>query len=222
MTQPVLIYGGGALGRQVYRNLADWASDVEILGFVDDVKPAGTPVVAGLPTVGTRELTRQQASLAPGRVLLVPGIGYGDLPARRAAYERAISAGYGFRGFRHPRALIEPSAQVDESAIVLAGVVIDIETVIGPFCYLDAAARVGEWSKLAANCHLSAGAAVGGSVTVGADTFLGMDATIVNDVTVGSHVFINACALVHQDVPDNSRMLEARKSRIVPIDTFEA
>ena len=76
--------------------------------------------------------------------------------------------------------------------------------------------------KLAANCHLSAGAAIGGSVTVGADTFLGMDATIVNDITVGSHVFINACALVHQDVPDNSRMLEARKSRIVPIDTFEA
>lgn len=222
MKQPVLIYGGGALGRQVYRNLADWAPDIEVLGFIDDVKAAGTAIAGALSTVGNLDAARQQAPLAPGRVRLVPGIGYGDLPARRAAYERARAAGYEFCGFRHPRALIEPSAQVDESVIALAGVVIDIETVIGPFCYLDAAARVGEWSKLAANCHLSAGAAVGGSVSVGADTFIGMDATIVNDITVGSHVFINACALVHQDLPDKSRMLEARKSRIVPIDTFEA
>jgi sugar O-acyltransferase (sialic acid O-acetyltransferase NeuD family) len=220
--QPVLIYGGGALGRQVYRNLADWAPGLEVLGFIDDVKPAGTVIVDGLSTVGSLNSLGQQASLAPMRVRLIPAIGYGNLPARRAAYENAQSAGYGFQGFQHPKSLIEPSAKVDPTAIVLAGAVIDIETHIGPFCYLDAAARVGEWSRLAANCHLSAGAAVGGSVKIGADTFLGMDATIVNDITIGSHVFINASALVHQDIPDGSRLLEARKSRIVPIDTFEA
>lgn len=221
MTTPVLIYGGGALGRQVYRNLADWAPEIEVLGFIDDVKPAGTAVVNKLSTVGNLDQTRQQASLAPGRVQIVPGIGYSNLPARRSAYEKAQAAGYAFRGFRHPRALIEPSAKVEASAVILAGVVIDIETHIGAFCYLDAAARVGEWSRLAANCHLSAGAAVGGSVRVGSDCFFGMDATVVNDVNIGSNAFINACTLVHQDVPDNSRMLEARKSRIVPIDTFE-
>lgn len=221
MKRPVLIYGAGALGRQVYRNLAACGGGIEVLGFLDDVKPAGTVVSDGLQTVGGLDAMLQKTNYAPGRIGLVPGIGYGNLPARRAAYERALAQGYKFIGFRHPQALIDPSALVDESTVVLAGAMVDIETRIGPFCYLDLGARVGEWSQLAANCHLSAGAAVGGSVKVGMDTFLGMDVTIVNDITIGSHVFINACTLVHQNIPDNSRMLEARKSRIVPIDTFE-
>lgn len=221
MKRQVLIYGAGALGRQIYRNLAGWGGDIEVMGFVDDVKPAGTAVSDGRQTVGGLDAASKQPAYAPDRIRLVPGIGYGNLPARRAAYEKALSLGYELQGFRHPSALIDQSAQVDDSAVVLAGAMVDIETRIGPFCYLDIGARVGEWSQLAANCHLSAGAAVGGSVKVGTDTFLGMDVTIVNDITVGSHVFINACTLVHQDIPDNSRILEARRSRIVPIDTFE-
>jgi len=217
----VLIYGAGALGRQVYRNLAGYSGDIEVVGFVDDVKPAGTVVSDNLRTVGDLAATLKQPAYAPDRVWLVAGIGYRDLLARRAAYERALSQGYRFTGFRHPQALIDASAQIDDTAVVLAGAMVDIETRVGPFCYLDLGARVGEWSQLAANCHLSAGAGVGGSVKVGADTFLGMDVTIINDITIGSHVFINACTLVHQDVPDNSRLVEARKSRIVPIDTFE-
>lgn len=221
MTQAVVIYGAGALGRQIYRNLAGWDRDARILGFIDDVKAAGTEISDGLKVVGNLEAVAGQREFAPANVQLVAGIGYRNLPARRAAYERAQKRGYKFRGFSHPSALIDPSAQIDPSAVVLAGAMIDIETRIGPFCYFDIGARLGEWARLAANCHLSAGAAVGGSVTVGADCFIGMDATIVNDITIGSHVFINACTLVHQNVPDNSRILEARKSRIVPIDTFE-
>jgi sugar O-acyltransferase (sialic acid O-acetyltransferase NeuD family) len=219
--QPVLIYGAGLLGRQLYRNVAGWDRETEILGFIDDVKAAGTDVSDGLKAVGGLEALAAQPAFAPSRVQLIPAIGYRDLPARRAAYERALARGYTLRGFRHPDALIDPSAQLDGSAIILAGAIVDIETRIGPFCYLDIGTRVGEWSQIAANCHLSAGAAIGGSVKVGADCFIGMDASVVNDITIGSHVFINACTLVHQSIPDNSRILEARKSRIVPIDTFE-
>ena len=222
MKERALIYGAGELGRQMYRNLATHlARDVEIVGFVDDVKPAGTKIFEELRVLGSLEQVGARASFQPGEVQLVPAIGYADMRARRAAFERADALGYSFRGFRHPQAIVDPSAEVDLSVITLAGAIVDHETRVGRFCYLDIGIRIGEWSRLEDNCYFAAGAAVGGSVTVGRDTFLGMDATVVNDIAIGSHVFVNASTLVSQDIPHDSRVIEARKFRVVPIDAFK-
>ena len=118
-------------------------------------------------------------------------------------------------------AVVAMWAVVDLSAITLAGAIVDHETRVGQFCYLDIGIRIGEWSRLEDNCYFAAGAAVGGSVTVGRDTFLGMDATVVNAIVIGSNVFVNASTLVGHDIPDDSRVVEAGKSRVVPIDTFK-
>lgn len=210
----VLIYGGGMLGQQVaYLMVTHFADSHNLLGFIDDTQDAGTDVSEGLKTVGSLERAAASNEYGPGRVHLVFGIGYSNMPARREAFERAKSSGYDFLTLIHPNASVEPSAQLGEGVVVLAGAVVDQYVSVGDLSYLHIGTKIGEKCRLGANNYFSAGATFGGSVQVGSGNFFGINATIVNDITIGSNCFINAGSLIYKPVDDNLRMVEFREQR---------
>jgi len=212
----VLIYGGGRLGRQVYSLLAMYrGDDLEITGFVDDVQPEGTPVIAGVRTLGGLERVAAEPGTAPGQVKLAMCIGYADMPGRGAAYARAKREGYEFVQFIHPSAMVEPDVELGEGCMVLAGTVLDQRVKAGPINHFDISTIVGEHTDIGENNYFAAGATIAGSVDIGRDNFIGLDVTIVNDIGIGNNTFINAKTLVHRNVPDNSQVIEAHQTRIM-------
>ena len=212
----VVIYGGGMLGHQVAHILLNFFSDrFRLVGFVDDVKPAGSEVIEGIETVGSLEQVIALEKCSPENCLMLFAIGYTDMRSRRTAFEKAVSVGYKMEGLVHPGASVDPSAKLGSGAIVLAGAVVDQHVAVGDICYLHNGAIVGENTVLGTNNYLSAGTTMGGSIIVGDDNFFGINATIVNDISIGSNCFINAGSLVYKALADDMRIVEFREQREV-------
>ena len=93
----LVVYGAGYLGQQIYHHLAAWYGEsAEVLGFIDDTKPAGLAVIDGKSTLGALETVRQDPALGPQAARAVFAIGYTSMTARRAALERVVAGGWPF------------------------------------------------------------------------------------------------------------------------------
>ena len=214
----VVIYGAGHLGRQIYHHVKHHcAESAKVLGFIDDTKGAGHEVIDGQLTLGSLTEALQQAALQPASVHLVFAIGYTNMMQRRAALDRVLAAGYQLFTVVHPRAVIEPGAELGAGCVVLAGAVIDQQVKVGAACFIDINVRLTAGTQVGCNNYFSSGTATGSRVQVGDDCFFGMDCTITTDVKMGSHLFVNAKTLVPRDVGDNLKLVQVHKGRELPL-----
>lgn len=214
----VAVYGAGHLGRQVCHHVtAHHAERVQVAGFIDDTRPAGETVIDGQRTLGSLAEAARSNEMGPQSIELVFAIGYADMAMRRAALERARAAGYRLHSVIHPRAVIEPGAEVGEGCVVLANAVIDQQVRVGAACFIDIGVRLTAGTTVGSNNYLSSGTSTGSRVVIGDDCFFGMDCTVTTDVRMGSRLFVNAKTLVPRDVGDDLKLVELHKSRELPL-----
>jgi acetyltransferase-like isoleucine patch superfamily enzyme len=211
---PLVFYGAGHLGRQIYHHVKHYCAETaQVLGFIDDTKGVGHEVIDGQLTLGSLADAMQDPALQPTAVHLVFAIGYTSMVQRRAALERVLAAGYPLFTVVHPRAVIEPGAEVGAGCVVLAGAVIDQQVKVGAACFIDINVRLTAGTLVGCNNYFSSGTATGSRVQIGDDCFFGMDCTVTTDVKMGSHLFVNAKTLVPRDVGDNLKLVQVQKSR---------
>jgi serine acetyltransferase len=214
----VAIYGAGHLGRQLHHHLVHHAGEtVELLGFIDDTRPAGEAVLSGLATLGTLADAQAAPGLRPGEIDIFFAIGYGDMVQRRSALERVLAAGWALCGFVHPRAVIEPGVKLGAGCVVMANAVLDQEVEVGAACFIDIAVRLTAGTVVGVNNYFSAGTSTGSRVRIGDDCFFGMDCTITTEVQLGSRLFVNAKTLVPRNVGSDLKLVEMHKSRELPL-----
>lgn len=214
----VAFYGAGYLGQQVYHHVSSYCRDTaEVIGFLDDTKPAGQEVTDGLRTLGSLADAAFAPALQPEAIDLVFAIGYTSMRLRRAALERVLAAGYRLFTVVHPRAFIEPNAQLGQGCVVLAGAVIDQHVSVGPACFVDIGVRLTAGTQVGCNNYFSSGTSTGSRVKIGDDCFFGMDCTVITEVQMGSNLFVNAKTLVPRNVGDNVKLVEVHKGRELPM-----
>lgn len=216
--QRVAFYGAGHLGRQVYHHVAaHHRESVEVLGFIDDTRPAGEPVIEGQRTLGALAEAARSSELGPRSIALVFAIGYVNMAQRRAALDRVLDAGWRLHSVIHPRAVIEPGAELGEGCVVLANAVIDQQVKVGAACFIDIGVRLTAGTTVGRNNYFSSGTSTGSRVVIGDDCFFGMDCTVTTEVRMGSRLFVNAKTLVPRDVGDDVKLVELHKSRELPL-----
>ena len=212
----LIIYGAGYLGRQYLHHLRSLYGSHRILGFADDVQPAGEQVTEDLATLGPIDDVARRPGSEPAAAQVVFAIGYSNMAARREALDRVTGLGYSLFSIVHPAAMIEPGARYEPGAVILAGAVLDQETVVGAACFIDIGVRLGAGTVVGTNTYVSSGTSTGSRARIGDDCFIGMDCTITTDVKVGNRVFVNAKTLVARDTADDVRLVEMHKSRELP------
>ena len=205
----IAIYGAGQLGKQVLHHVQHHCADkAELLGFIDDTHPAGLSVAGGVETLGGLDAVRAMPGFGPGEIQLVFAIGYANMPARRAALERVLGAGYELFSVIHPRAVIEPGVALGPGCIVLQNAVLDQQVRVGAACFIDIAVRLTAGTVVGCNNYFSSGTSTGSRVVIGDDCFFGMDCTVTTEVRMGSRLFINAKTLVPRDVGDDIKLVD--------------
>ncbi|MEZ5342985.1 MAG: DapH/DapD/GlmU-related protein [Acidimicrobiales bacterium] len=139
----------------------------------------------------------------PSQILLIHGLGFqGErVNLRRVLYERYVAAGFEFVTVRHPMAIVDdratayPGSQILIGAILVAGSVIETNSIVNSGAVVDHDSRVG------AHSHIGPGAVLCGNVTVGVSTFIGAGAVVLPGVTIGDGSVVGAGAVVTRDVP---------------------
>lgn len=157
----------------------------EVVGVVDDYN-------AGKGILGSFEAVTH--THPPSEFGIVMAIGYSNLPARWAAWERIRSAGYRAPALIHPRAYVADTARIGEGTMVMAGAIVDVRADIGDLVVVWPGACINHDVKVSPNTFISPNATLCGFAHIGAHSFIGAGAAIVDRGQVPEASFIKMLA----------------------------
>ncbi|RUP30582.1 MAG: hypothetical protein EKK45_08595 [Curvibacter sp.] len=199
----------------------------EIVGYLDDLRRAGTPVgrVAGFlgPSRESYEQHRNRYGYEANYLGHPDTYDYPSCYAYVVAFaqpgpklellKRLLPMGLEFPSIIHPTAMLAGSARLGQGNIV------------GPHCLIGPACRIGDFNLLTAysfishDCELGSfnflsSSGLSGSACLGDANFLGIRATLLPGVCVGSHNVIQAGMIVDKDLGDRETVFYKFKEKI--------
>ena len=195
----LVIYGGGGHGKSVL-DLINAQGKYNVKGFIDDGVSAGE-VIMGQPVLGDGEMLAHLYS--DGIRLAVNAVGgIGNLAVRRVVFQRLLAAGFGCPTVAHPRAVLEPSADLASGVQVFPFAYVGSEVRAGFGTIINTGAIVSHECVLGDMVNVSPGAILAGGVQIGDGALIGMGVTVNLQVRIGRGARIGNGATVKQDVPD--------------------
>lgn len=146
----------------------------------------------------------------PDEVELVLGIGWISPSNSVALVQRIVRGfrekGFLFAGFRHPFAWVSAEANIDSTAQIHAGAVIQPDATIGPFSIVNTKASVDHDCSIGEFCHLAPGVTLSGNVRVGDGCHLGTGASVIQDIEIGAESLIAAGSVVVAPLAPRSKV----------------
>ena len=129
-------------------------------------------------------------------------VAVGSNRARRAVTGWLTDQGCEMITAIHPSAQLAREVTVGSGSVVMAGAVINSDTIIGCNVIVNTRASVDHDCKIGDGVHLAPGSTLCGTVTVGAESFVCAGATLIPNLTIGSKVTVGAGSTVIRDLPD--------------------
>lgn len=169
------------------------AAGESVAGFLDDGIPPGTRVMdtTVLGDTGWLDIHGPGARVA---------LGIGDNAARERIAKRCEEAGATLVTAVHPRAVVAPSALLEDGVVVMALAVVNADARVGRGAIINTAAVVEHDCIVGAFAHVSPNASMGGSARLGARAQLGLGATLLPGRTVNQDALVGAGAVVTREV----------------------
>ncbi len=196
--RPLLIFPCNGNGIEALHCLG---KDHRMLGFVDD-----TPAKRTAPAHGHAVMPRAAFAEWPhAMVLAVPGSA--DSYRSRAALIRGLNIDADrWARVVHPTACISPLARIGCNVLIMAGVVITSNAVIGdhvcvlPNTVIHHDARIGDWSLVGANVT------VAGHTVIGENCYIGSGSSLMNGLELGDGTLVGLGSVVIRDTAPSSRV----------------
>ena len=102
----------------------------------------------------------------------------------------------------HASAIISPTVSIAEGTVVMAGVKINADTIVGKHAIINTAAVIEHDCTIGNFAHISPNATITGNVNIGEGTHIGAGATIIPGISIGKWVIIGAGSVIIKDIPD--------------------
>lgn len=200
----LVIVGAGGFGREtidVVRAINSVSPTWRLLGVIDDA-----PSEANLERLHALDVAHL-GSLADAPADTAVAVGVGSPRARTAIVTALASPGRYFPPLVHPTAIVGSQFRHGEGLIVLGGVSIGTNVLLGQHVHLNGHAVLGH----DAVCHdfvsINPNATLSGECTVGAHTLVGANSTVLQQLTLGAGVTVGAGACVTHSVIDDSTVV---------------
>jgi sugar O-acyltransferase (sialic acid O-acetyltransferase NeuD family) len=103
----------------------------------------------------------------------------------------------------HPSAQVGKGVKIGKGVAVMANVVINSDSFIGDFCFLNTKSSADHDVIMNKFSSLGPNVTLGGNVTIGEYTAISIGATTKEKLNIGKHSIIGAGALLMSDSPDN-------------------
>lgn len=201
MPKKVIIIGGVGTGtviasaiEDIVREKQEW----ELSGFLNDSMEAGEEL-NGFPVLGTVDDAKRFNSKDCYFVFAL-------LTTKKASerVQRLHSLGIPdekFATLRHPTAVISHNVRLGYGVVLLPGVVVSPDVVIGNHTQLYANSFVGHNTTVGSYCLIANNASIGAFVNVEEGVHIGSNCSIIERVTLGKWSVVGLGAVVVKDVP---------------------
>ena len=114
----------------------------------------------------------------------------------------------------HPNTSISSSVEIGEGSVVMAGVVIEADTLIGKHCIINTSSSINHECRIGDFVHISPNATLCGGVEVGEGSWIGAGAIVIQGIKIGKNCMVGAGAVVIRDVPDGTMVVGNPARRI--------
>lgn len=102
----------------------------------------------------------------------------------------------------HKNTNLSEGIQVGRGTVIMAGVTINIDSVVGDHCIINTNSSIDHDCVIDNFVHISPNVALAGNVVIGEGTHIGIGACIIQGIKVGNWCTIGAGAVIIRDVPD--------------------
>jgi sugar O-acyltransferase (sialic acid O-acetyltransferase NeuD family) len=189
----ILILGAGGHGKVVADILC--CAGEPVMGFLDDDPATWGTTRLGLPVLG--DIVTYREHLPSGLIL-----GMGNIAARARIVDTLGGEAHGlWRNAIHPRAIVARSVQLGCGVAVMAGAVVNPESVLGDHSVINTGATVDHDCTIGAYAHVGPGAHLAGGVRVGRAALVGIGASVTQGLAIGDGAIIGAGSVVIDPVP---------------------
>jgi sugar O-acyltransferase (sialic acid O-acetyltransferase NeuD family) len=204
----ILIYGAGGHAKAVME-MVQAIGAFRIAGILDDNAALTGTSVLGIPVLGTRAVLPQL--LEQGVRLAANGVGgIINIDIRVKLFELLAGYGFAFPILRHPRATVEPSAQIYDGVQVFANAYVGSSTILHEKCMINTGAIVSHDCEIGRYTHIAPGCLLAGHVHVGERALVGMGVTTIIGLKIGDGARVGNGAVLLADVP-NRQIVPAGK-----------
>ena len=194
MTKGNLIIGAGGHGKVIADIML--CQGMRILGFLDDNPPVIGQQIFGFPVLGNG---KKLADFDLDGVI----VGIGDNTIRRAIVQRMeLDYTPPWITVLHPKATVANSVQIGVGTVIMAGAVVNPDTVLGKHTIINTGSTVDHDCLIGDFVHIAPGVHLAGGVRVGELTLIGIGATVIPYCSIGAGATVGAGAVVVRDIPD--------------------
>ena len=180
---------------EILRLMGNW----DIVGLLDPKEELLDTQVLGIPVLGDDSLLGRMYQQGVRHAFI--GLGtVGDTSSRKRLYETACSRGFRIVSALHPQAVISASAEIGESATIMAMAVVNSSAWLGDNVVVNTGAIVEHDCVIGDHSHIATGAKLASKVTVGKGAHIGVGASVRQGITIGEGAIVGAGAAVVKDV----------------------
>jgi sugar O-acyltransferase (sialic acid O-acetyltransferase NeuD family) len=198
------IYGAGGHGK-VVAELLEFNNE---LVFLDDAK-AGQSI--------WKYSIKNISECINDTLRLVIGIGTNRV---RKLIANQLEGKVVFINAIHKSAIVSNRVKILEGTVIMAGSVINCDTIIGKHCIINTSASVDHDCIVSDFAHISPNATLCGNVSVGEGTYIGAGSVIIQGVNIGKWCTIGASAVIIRDTPDYATVV-GNPGRIIKISKID-
>lgn len=197
----LLIYGASGHAKTII-DLVRQASHYQLAGVVADPPPAISELF-GVPVFGGSEVL--QSLYDKGIRLMVNAVGgISRNRIRQEIFVRMAERGFAFPRIVHPKAVVEPSAEIEGGVQVFGMSFIGSAVRVGFGAIINTGAIVSHDCKIGDFAHLTPGVVLAGGVEVGTGALIGMGVTTALEVKIGEWARVGNGARINGDVPPHA------------------
>lgn len=197
--QNILIFGGSEHARSTI-DIIEQVNTYKIIGIIDSQLEKGCSV-AGYKVLGNLfDLPEICIKNRVDRGI----IAIGDNFIRKKIVEqiKSIAPHFSYVSAIHPSVIIGKNVSIGEGSVIIAGVIINNDSVVGKHCYLSTRSSLDHDCYLGDFSSLSPGVITGGNVKIGYCSAIGIGVNILHGRTIGDHTIIGSGSLVYEDFDD--------------------
>lgn len=198
MENPIVIFGAGALGHQVYDIFRN--NNVLVYGFLDDDKELQGTEIGEVSVLGDTD---------DGGFLKVIGqkceafVAIGERPVRQQITEMLLSRRKTMPvNAIHGTSVISDHASIGHGNLVGARSVISAKCKVGHHNIIQIGAILEPKVTVGDYVNIGSGAVIGSGAEIASEVFIGQGVTVVSGVKIGVGARVGAGSVVVTDVPD--------------------
>ena len=184
----LIIYGDSSFAEMIAHYFRT-DSEYRVVAFCVDRAYKTKDDIGGVPVV---ELENIEEHYSPEDYFIFAAIGYKSVRTHKVLFEKIEKLSFPIASYISSQAMVDDSCSIGVNCLVLAGVILEPDTVIEENCYINSGAIVCHHSRVRAHSILAAGSLIGGYTTIGQSSLIGFNATVAELLELDEETLLGA------------------------------